>query len=151
MISCSGFGLPMHAQLLRLFVTPPTDSYCAFDGFLLWFRIAYACPATASLCNRHRPQQNSVVTTYMLTEHLQNTQNTSRYSRFIDTVFPGCFVRRGNPQMSGKVTENSQPAGAMLQEVGSQPPWDRQDLEVGAPESPRFSWAVCFCAGWGLL
>ena len=24
---------------------------CAFDGFLLWFRIAYACPATASLCN----------------------------------------------------------------------------------------------------
>ena len=25
---------------------------CAFDGFLLWFRIAYACPATTSLCNR---------------------------------------------------------------------------------------------------
>ena len=25
---------------------------CAFNGFLLWFRIAYACPATASLCNR---------------------------------------------------------------------------------------------------
>ena len=24
---------------------------CAFDGFPLWFRIAYACPATASLCN----------------------------------------------------------------------------------------------------
>ena len=24
---------------------------CAFDGFLLWFRIAYACPTTASLCN----------------------------------------------------------------------------------------------------
>ena len=25
---------------------------CAFDGFLIWFRIAYACPATASLCNQ---------------------------------------------------------------------------------------------------
>ena len=24
---------------------------CAFDDFLLWFRIAYACPTTASLCN----------------------------------------------------------------------------------------------------
>ena len=24
---------------------------CAFDGFLLWVRIAYACPTTASLCN----------------------------------------------------------------------------------------------------
>ena len=23
MVSCSGFGLPMHAQLLRLFVTQP--------------------------------------------------------------------------------------------------------------------------------
>ena len=26
---------------------------CAFDGFLLWFRIAYTYPATASLCNLH--------------------------------------------------------------------------------------------------
>ena len=24
---------------------------CAFDGFLLWVRIAYACPTIASLCN----------------------------------------------------------------------------------------------------
>ena len=24
---------------------------CGFDGFLLWVRIAYACPTTASLCN----------------------------------------------------------------------------------------------------
>ena len=24
---------------------------CAFGSFLLWFLIAYACPATASLCN----------------------------------------------------------------------------------------------------
>ena len=25
---------------------------CAFDGFLLWVRIAYACPTIASLCNK---------------------------------------------------------------------------------------------------
>ena len=29
---------------------------CAFDGFLLWFRIACACPTTASLCNNKPPQ-----------------------------------------------------------------------------------------------
>ena len=29
---------------------------CAFDGFLLWVRIAYACPATASLCNYQATQ-----------------------------------------------------------------------------------------------
>ena len=59
MVSCSGFGLPMHAQLLRLFVTSCVFAgagtccarcgcraglsapgalvtcVCAFDGFLL--------------------------------------------------------------------------------------------------------------------
>ena len=29
---------------------------CAIDGFLLWFRIAYACPTTASLCNNKKGQ-----------------------------------------------------------------------------------------------
>ena len=27
---------------------------CTFDGFLLWVRIAYACPTIASLCNKLR-------------------------------------------------------------------------------------------------
>ena len=87
MVSCSGFGLPLHAQLLRLFVTrffqaedgirdfclsrglgdvykrqvlcgwPALVGWrflcvCAFDGFLLWVRIASACPTIASLCNK---------------------------------------------------------------------------------------------------
>ena len=33
---------------------------CAFDGFLLWVRIASACPTIASLCNTIRLEQNVV-------------------------------------------------------------------------------------------
>ena len=53
------FALSHLFHLLRLFVTPlcntqtPLCTTHIFDGFLLWFRIAYACPATASLCNKH--------------------------------------------------------------------------------------------------
>ena len=38
---------------------------CAFDGFLLWIRIASACPTIASLCNnnnRHAPKKGSCAT-----------------------------------------------------------------------------------------
>ena len=54
MVSCSGFGLPMHAQLLRLFVTTTLLQRDAIvgHGFLLWVRIASACPTIASLCNK---------------------------------------------------------------------------------------------------
>ena len=48
MLSCSGFGLPMHAQLLRLFAT----YVCAFGGFLLAY-VRFLTTIT-SLCNtRH--------------------------------------------------------------------------------------------------
>ena len=44
MLSCSSFGLPMHARLLRLFVTQ--------------FQIAYTCPTTTSLCHTQRSKEN---------------------------------------------------------------------------------------------
>ena len=33
---------------------------CAFDGYLLWVRIAYACPTIASLCNKEECLLGSV-------------------------------------------------------------------------------------------
>ena len=44
MVSCSGFGLHMHAQLLRLFVTPSSLSYDTVF-FSARFRVGAACRA----------------------------------------------------------------------------------------------------------
>ena len=43
--------IPSH----RVCNTHPSPGFlcvCSFAGFLLWVRIAYACPTTASLCNK---------------------------------------------------------------------------------------------------
>ena len=45
---------------------------CAFDGFLLWVRIASACPTIASLCNKTRAT-NGKPPTRPLYRHLTNT------------------------------------------------------------------------------
>ena len=46
---------------------------CAFDGFLLWFRIAYACPTTESLCNIGMQKQAG--------NHKRHTQQTPAHQR----------------------------------------------------------------------
>ena len=76
-------GLPFvaHVALLAC-VGGLAFAVCAFDGFLLWVRIASACPTIASLCNKvnskHSPQQTaSITSTYTVIKPWQRVSRAA--------------------------------------------------------------------------